>query len=495
MAASKRARKTRQASEFDLARLTSAIRAPRTPAGVYSWSLEQIVEARNEQMRGRFRLARRAAESMRTDDAIYVARAYRLAPQESLKIGLTPAKGAKVGILGEAEALYGNEGVAVTIDTRRDIHDALVEHGVAFGSLDAQMREDGSRVDLYLRSWPIEHVRWDEAERTFKTQTDGGAEETITHGDGRWVVFQVGEHEPFKNGALLASLLVWARHAFALRDWAKGSVAHGSAKVVGELPQGLALQDENGLTSEAAAFIELLRAIASDDSPVGIRPHGSTTDFLANNSTAWQVWKELVLNAEKAAARIYLGTDGILGSQGGAPGVDIESLFGVASTFVEKDLTCIQRGINTGVIQPWCAINFGSSKHAPTWAYKVPDADEDARAKSYGERRQALHRDIRSMRDNGYVLTQEDVDAIAAKYGVDAPLLPEESEKAPTIELAPTDIARVVSVNEARASAGLGPLMGSDGQFDPDGKLTVEEYSAKKKQAFAVDADAVGDVA
>ncbi len=50
----------------------------------------------------------------------------------------------------------------------------------------------------------------------------------------------------------------------------------------------------------------------------------------------------------------------------------------------------------------------------------------------------------------------------------------------PTIALAPTDLAGVVSVNEARASAGLGPLL-KDGGEDPDGFITVGEYKAKKE--------------
>ena len=44
---------------------------------------------------------------------------------------------------------------------------------------------------------------------------------------------------------------------------------------------------------------------------------------------------------------------------------------------------------------------------------------------------------------------------------------------------------RVVSVNEARASAGVGPLLDALGQPDPDGRLTVEEYSAKKSAQAA----------
>lgn len=49
----------------------------------------------------------------------------------------------------------------------------------------------------------------------------------------------------------------------------------------------------------------------------------------------------------------------------------------------------------------------------------------------------------------------------------------------PQLVLAPTDLATVVSVNEARATNGLGPLTLPDGSPDPDGKLSIAAYRAK----------------
>src|SRR5690606_18400931 len=124
---------------------------------------------------------------------------------------------------------------------------------------------------------------------------------------GRWVIYTRHEIEPWKYGAIIPAALVWARHAFGLRDWAKSSLTHGLAKTIGTLPEGVALQQGGSLTPEAAAMLELLQVIAQSDLPIGIKPYGSELDFISNNSTAWQVFDELVLNAEKAAARIYLG--------------------------------------------------------------------------------------------------------------------------------------------------------------------------------------------
>lgn len=51
------------------------------------------------------------------------------------------------------------------------------------------------------------------------------------------------------------------------------------------------------------------------------------------------------------------------------------------------------------------------------------------------------------------------------------------------VNITGTDAASVVTVNEARASMGLGPLKTADGQDDPDGHLTIAEFKAKR-QAF-----------
>lgn len=447
MGTTKRSRRVRVASEFDAARLSAAMQQPRDGRGtVNAWSLAQIFQAREAQMAGQFFLPARMAEQMRTDDALAVAYENRLAPQRCIQTEIIAAGGARgVSVAAEANALFGPEGVGLHPDTRADIHGCLVNHGVAFAVITALPREDGSRVDFEIKYWPIEYVRWDVFYRTFFARVDlmtvdpaelagaqdgfaygtAGGEVPIVHGGGRWLVFSKHEVDPFRQeAALLPAALVWARHAYACRDWAKASVAHGNAKVVGELPEGVPLQNSDGsLTSEAGAFLQLLQSIASADSPSGIRPSGSKVDFLTNNSTAWQVWTQLVDNAEKAAARIYLGTDGTLGANGGAPGVDITALFGVASTKVRGDLEAISRGINTGAIEPWCAMNFGDSTLAPKHRYMVPNEDEDALNAATQARRQAFFADIAASRENGFEITQDYVIEVARAYDIEPPTL------------------------------------------------------------------------
>lgn len=422
-APSKRAKKIRAASEFDLVRLAAEMRAPKVSNGLYAWDLDAIRAARDAQMAGRFKLAARLAEATRTDYAIFASFLNRLAPQRGLPVKLEPPNDTAraVRVLDEGSALFGPRGVGIHPDTLADIDGTLANHGVAFGVNVVTPREDGSRVDFELKSWPIEFVRWDTIIRGYRTQVEGLAEETICHGDGRWVIFQEHDHEPWKYGVILAAAMLWADHAFGVRDRAKASTSHGNAKVVGTMPQGIALQDAEGhLTPEAAAFLELLRAVASADVPVGIKPFGATLDYIVNDSQQWQIFKEIVDSDDKAADRIYLGHDVTAQSAGGDA---VGYLFGVRNDIVEGSLRAIERGILTGVIEPWCALNFGDSALAPNRVYLMPDADEDARRKSLADRTTAFYAAIEAAKKNGFEVDRSYVSALAADYGVTAPKL------------------------------------------------------------------------
>lgn len=68
----------------------------------------------------------------------------------------------------------------------------------------------------------------------------------------------------------------------------------------------------------------------------------------------------------------------------------------------------------------------------------------------------------------------------------------EENTDASGLTLTPSDLASVVTVNEARASAGLGSLLLPDGGEDPDGKLSVAEYKAKREAAGTAQGTAEG---
>jgi hypothetical protein len=467
LAKSKKARVVRKAEDYDAVKLQAFVRAPLAGSSDGgAWSIADIYAARDAQMAGNFRMPAKLAKAIGTDGAIFTARLARLAPVQSLSVKIEPGKGPKAAkIAEEADALFGDHGIAISSATMTSIRRCLVDHGVAFGVINRSPRDDGSRVDMTLSAWPMSWVRWDASRGCYVTQIqeldeepEPGVrtfaagitepEEPIVHGGGRWVVFAKEEDEPHTHdAAILAAAAVWPRRAFGMRDWAKGSAVHGNAKVIGELPEGDPLTDEDGEpTQQAVAFKTLLAAVASQDSPYGIMPTGAKVNLLTNTSGAWEVFAKLTEEAARDAARIYLGTDGVLGAQGGAPGVDISALFGVAATKIQSDLQCIEAAIQSGLIVYWCSINFGDNTAAPTRRYVFPDADEDRVKQEFARRNAAFNADVAAYRANGFVVDQARVDDLAGRHGVPAPMLP-------VVDAAPVEAPAAAPAPEPAAAA------------------------------------------
>jgi hypothetical protein len=272
----------------------------------------------------------------------------------------------------------------------------------------------------------------------------------MIHGDGRWVVFRRANCSRTVRRALLPAALVWARHAFAMRDWAKGSASHGNAKVVGELPPDTPLSDAEG-TSRARRrrSSSSCMAVASQDAPAGIRPAGSKIDYHDQQLAGVGGLGEARRGRRAAAARIYLGTDGVLGAQGGAPGVDISALFGVATSKVQSDLACIERGVQTGLIAPWAAINFGDDKLAPTRPTSSPTRRVRVR-EDFGKRNAAFLAAVKAAKDAGYVVDQAFTDKLAKEYGVPAAAAPAARPRSRLLRRRPPD-PRDLEQHHARA--------------------------------------------
>ena len=478
MPKSKRATNVRTAHEFNLTKLKRVWLPPRQNSASYAWNADAIIDARDQQSRGQFATPAKLAKKIREDDALFSAWQVRMSPEAAIAIAIEAASGARgASIANEAEALFGANGIGLRPETRQDVLDDLVNHGVAFAYNTHKPREDGARIDIEVNHWPAEHVHYDEMKRALVTRLDpscGGHEIEINHGDGTWIVFAKTRNTPWnKHAALLPAALVWSTHAFAIRDWASASYSHGNAKVVGELPEGFSFFDAEGeMTEQAQAFYEIVQAAAGSDDMAAIIPPGSKLESLANPSSVYQIWQDIVSNRERAAHRVYCGTDASLGSPGGAPGVDILTLFGVSNTIGEGDVRAIARGVQEGVIDVWCALNFGDSSLAPRFAYLVPNADEEAARAGYGERVLTALEAIAKTRAVGLPITAEYLEEIRVAFAVSLPdLPPEQSASDSSVVLAPTDIAAIVMVNEARASVGLPPIPGGD-------DITLEQYRA-----------------
>jgi hypothetical protein len=452
---------------------------PRRQLSSTEWSIERVRCAVDAQMRGEFREAVRLAEVMKKDDAMFVAFHNRIAPQFAIETELVSASGAR----GAATAKRAQGSCIVTKSVLASLHGTLADHGIAIGYVEQETNAEGTRTDFRLTEWPLEHVKYNTSTELLTTHTkDGGAMQIITHGDGRWIVFRKFYVEPWKKeAAVLPGGMVWAAHQYCLVDWAAAARSHGRAKVLGTLPEGFALADEAGaLTPEAQSFLEVLSEVLEGEAGAGMKEFGAEADFISNPSNAWQVFSELAADRTKAGARIYLGTDAILGSVGGAPGIDISTLFQVAATKLEGDFGALEEGLYSGLYQPWAAVNEGDSRNAPRLRYCRPDPDKAQTVDQIDKRRAAFSARVKELKEMGAIVDQAVINKLAAEYKIDPPQLAPIASAAVPLTLAPTDVAKAVTIDEIRRSQGLPPL------GTPRGAMTLDQAAAADKTATGV---------
>jgi hypothetical protein len=409
--------------------LAQALKLPRESGGIYAWTLDEIRAARDLQLAGRFRQPARLAMSQKTDDGAYTALRNRLAPIQGIPTTLLPAgNGARAAkIADEALGLFGPDGVGCSMGTLLDVAESIADHGIGITYNVLTPRADGSRIDLEVRHWPLEHVEWDPFQRCLITWLDDGQRVPIVHGDGRWSVYSHHTEKPWRWGAIVSTALIWADRAYGIRDRSRASTSHGNAKMIGELPEGIAIDSEEG-----AAMLMLLRTM-HEALPYGIRPHGAKTEMLVNTSTSWQIFDSIISNRLKDVARVYLGHDGSISSTGGNYVKD-GFLFGVSTSIVEADLRCLERGLYEGAIQVWTALNFGDSSLAPRKIWQMPDADVSTLREELATNTQAFIAAIEGYRSAGFVVDQGAADALAERFGVaPMPIKPAATAASPNV--------------------------------------------------------------
>lgn len=378
---------------------------------VWAWDLEAVRSARDAQMRGDFRYAAPLAEAMKTDAQIFGALLNRLVPHRRLA-RVWSSLNARV--TAEAKRTFDPEREAVSAGVVADQLERVVQHGLSVGQLVWTPRQDGSRVDVQLVTWPMSSVRYDWYENQLTAQTTAGTE-PIRHGDGKWVVAHQHAAKPWEWGTIKAVCLDWPARAYHKRDRTLNSETHGEGKFIGTLDEKTTLNSKDG--KAFAEFVESLRKRRSG----GIKAFGTTIELLEAMSQMWQIFREAIASLDKDIARAYLGQDGSLVNEGGNY-IKAAELAGVRYDLVEGDLSAISGALKTGVLRPWSLVNFGRDLDL-TMKWALPDPDEHARREDYGKRTDAFNKAIKEYRDNQFVVDQDFVNRVAEQYGIDPPTL------------------------------------------------------------------------
>lgn len=425
-------------------------------SALYGWDLDRIRAARDAHMVGSFGQSEALIASMAKDAAIYAARLNRVAP--ALGLPRSFSGGASDAARDEASATFLRGPQGISLAMLADAFDVRAMAGFAVLQVLWSARPDGSRLDARLELWPISALVWRDYERKLYAQTTDGLVEVV-HGDGKWIVVATRADRPWQWGALVPLALTWGDRSFGIRDRSRNAEAHGEAKPVGFLPEGVDVEGPEGQAmAEALVRLHAARGLM-------LAPHGSEVKYLESMNQAWQIFREIIGSNNTDIAKILLGQDGAASASGGNYVKD-SILFGVRNDIVEADTGSMGAALSEGLFGPWEAVNLGAGAELLRLGWLMPDADEDARRESLAKRTAAFNVAVKEYRENGFEVSQSLVDELAKQHGVIAPQLAATATTG--FVLAPTDLARAITVNEARASVGLAAL--------PDGDVSLASY-------------------
>jgi hypothetical protein len=458
---------------FDLFDLAQRYRSTSRPIGLYAWEHEAIMSARDDQVRGKFKRPVALVRSMLTERAIYAAAVNRLAPHRGLPRSVSAPMGVELAgnalsVLEEAAQVFGARGsVAVTAGVHADAFSGKAFLGLHIEQVVWEPRADGSREDPFVTPWPMEFAEWSEVDRCLiATTTEGRV--PIVHGDGRWIVTQEHELDPWQWGAVVPFAALWPETAFGRRDRSANAESHGDSKFIGYLPEGIDINSPQG----DAMLAQMERLY--DTRRVMLAPSGAKVERNEAMSANWQIFKEIIDSNTRDAQRILLGQDGTMSDSGGNY-IKSRTLFGVRNDIVEGDLVARGAALSSGLLRPWSLVNFGRWDRLE-FSWTIPDADEDARIESIAARTRQFSEALRLYRENGFVIDQPAVERLAREFRIAAPRLADQSPTGADFYAYELE-GGVFTINEARERKGLSPV--------PWGNLTLPEARAQAEAAAA----------
>lgn len=305
--------------------------------------------------------------------------------------------------------------------------------------------ERHGRVLPRLKVWHPRWLRWDWHSREWRLAVDGGAEVTVTPGDGKWVLYTpYGENRPWAHASWKACGLAWLVKRFAVRDGARHFEAHGNPVKVGTAPAGAKAETRR----EFAADLQRLVgggaiALPPEYDFKFVEAVGRSGDIFLG----WVGW------ADKAIAVTIAGqnlTSEVTGGSFAAAQVHQT----IAHHYVESDEQTLSTTLHDQSLIWWAEFNFGDTDRAP-WVRWDTTPPEDLKSKA---------ETLRTVGEAAAQLTtagvKVDTVALARQFGIP---VEEDDEDEATGQLFQYHFEfGIITINEARARLGLPPIEGGD---------------------------------
>jgi len=325
------------------------------------------------------------------------------------------------------------------------------------------------RIETWSPRWLTQIHRGDSVE--WLVQTSKGAS-TVVPGAGQWIVYTpYGRNRPWAEGKWRRLAFPWILKRYGLEDRANMSQSHGTPTKVGKTARG-------STQPQRDRFLSQLQTLGKNGTLV--LPEGWDLNLVESTSKAYEIFDSAIAWSDQALTIVLAGqVVTTQGSPGFSSGNVQERIVGDLIRFDAETLSTTLR-MQSLVPLAWDWYDDGDAAPWPRWdTQRTPDKEAIARTLEILGR--AVEQLGPSLSSAG---VQVDTRAMLEALGVPLSAVEAEKQRA-SFQLAPTDVARVVRVREARSSQGLPPL------GDERDDLFVSELEAAAEAAGGPGASAL----
>jgi len=319
-----------------------------------------------------------------------------------------------------------------------------IELGVGVAEL---VPVDGRDYPVMVRMDPeFLRYRWNENQWYFRSVA---GLLPIVPGDGRWVLHVPGgRNSPWSHGTWRA-----VGRAYVRKEHAQNYKSNWESKLAN--PARVAVAPQGATEAEQQSWFRSVMAWGTN-TVFGMKP-GYDVKLLESNG---QGYESFIQTIQDQNDEFKLATAGqLVTSDGGAGFQNSDIHKSIRADLIKSTADALAYTLNTQGIPPFVYDRFGEQALIDGGAVVewdvTPPKDRNAEAAAMQSAAVAIQQMTRALSMHGKRL---DIEALANQFGVplDGELeLASENNK---LELAPTDIAKVVTAKEVRSSQGLEPL-------------------------------------
>lgn len=332
----------------------------------------------------------------------------------------------------------------------------LCEDGIGLGVGVAELVPVQGRDYPVMVRQPPENLVYYWSKNTWYYRSIAGLIQ-ITPGDGRWILHLPGGRvAPWQNGIWRAVGRAFIQKEHALLcdfNW-QGKLANPAR--IAQAPSGATEEQIHAWFQKVAAW---------GLNPVfGMKP-GWEVKLLESNGRGHESFGEAVRRAERDMIISIAGQEVTTDGGAGFSNANIHSA--IRSDLIKATADALAYTINTQGIPPFVVQRWGESALAksPCVEWDVtPSKDKNGEAQAMLATATAFDKTIEVAERVGLVPVIADMkNSLQRATGVEFAVAPKAEAKTAKLDLAPTDIAMTVTVDEVRVSQGLDPLPNGEG--------------------------------